>query len=165
MKLRSTAWTTVALVLLATAGWAQTERPLPFSITATLIADLGLDLPQLDDEGRLLSSAHLGVNPGMVHLAYRRYFAPLERSGRGGAFWAAGVLVPFSRPGLVLRYNYVSLGIERFVTPRIYVGGQVHFSPGMLYHVLYEPPDNPGSMDVSFLFVVVPSFYVGFTLF
>ena len=52
MKLRSTAWTTVALVLLATAAGAQTERPQPFSISATLIADLGLDLPQLDGEGR-----------------------------------------------------------------------------------------------------------------
>ncbi|WP_287372779.1 hypothetical protein [Oceanithermus sp.] len=156
-------WVVVAMLGLGAVPALAHAAPGPrFSVAAVLVADLGVELPRLDARGRLLDDVHLGFNPAMAHLGYRRYFEPLPRGGRTVAFWGAGVLVPWQRPGLALRYNYLALGIQRFFTARIYAGAQVNFSPGMLYHVLYEPPDVSGSMDASPFLILVPSFYLGF---
>ncbi|ADR36863.1 hypothetical protein Ocepr_1407 [Oceanithermus profundus DSM 14977] len=154
------------MVLTAALAQAPGGAPPPrFSVTTVALADYGVDLPSLDDEGRILDNVHLGANPGWLHLGYRRYLRPIERGGRTEMFWGVGALVPFDQPGLLLRYNYLSVGLERFLTPQIYAGTQIHFSPGVLYHVLYGPADPSGSTDMSFLLIFVPTFYVGFALF
>jgi hypothetical protein len=158
--------TAVVFLGVLAAGLALSARePMPFSISSVIMADLGVDVPGFDGSGRIVSNTHVAVNLGMVHLGYRRYLSPIERTGGPAVFWGLGALVPFRRPALVLRYNYVSIGIERFVTRRIYLGGQVHFSPGMLYHVLYEPSDVPGSMDASAFLIIVPTFYIGYAFY
>ncbi|GEM_PF-5702311 len=158
-------WLALTAAHLALAATPQGEPPARFSITTLALAELGVDLPELDGAGRVVANTHLAANTVWLHLGYRRFFRPLPRTGGSELFWGVGALVPFSNPGRVLRYNYVSIGLEQFITPRIYVGAQLHFSPGVLYYVLYAPPDLFNAGDPSFLLILVPSFYAGFTLF
>ncbi len=158
-------WIIAGILVLSGIALAQTRRSLPFSIAAVIPVDVGVEIPGFDIMGRIVSNAHIGMNSGMFHLGYRGYFLPQVRPGGVSPFWGVGVLVPFNDPALLLRYNYLSLGIEYFVTYRLYIGGQVSFSPGMFYYVNYEMPKSRGAMDMSPLFIVVPTIYIGYTFF
>ncbi|HGY08661.1 MAG TPA: hypothetical protein ENK37_01200 [Oceanithermus profundus] len=152
-------------------------RTVDFGLYTSPMLGLHLDHPLRDEAGGVQAYFTAGVamrdtSDYAVHLGFRRFFHPL-RKGAPQGYWAVGLSLehPFRRfyagERWIDRFNfsYLGVGYEGFVYGNLYMGARLQLHPVILYNYILVPsnmPPNRGTMDLTGLFVVAPTLYVGY---
>ena len=112
------------------------------------------------------------VSDYAVHLGYRRFFRTL-RKGAPRGYWAVGLSLEhptrrfYAGERWIDRFNFSYPGVayEGFVYGNLYVSVRLQLHPVILFNYYLAPSNTPpshGTMDLTGLFVLASSLYVGY---